>query len=88
MLCRFSFIPFDNLVEETDRYQGYIQADVDLSDTFRFRGEFTYAQTDLDSIGTSPGYPPLQGPGGARLGGGFTVSPQNPGVAPFVAQMD
>ena len=86
VLCRFSFIPFDNLVEETDRYQGYIQADVDLSDTFRFRGEFTYAQTDLDSIGTSPGYPPLQGPGGARLGGGFTVSPQNPGVAPFVAQ--
>lgn len=86
VLCRFSFIPFDNLVEETDRYQGYIQADVDLSDTFRFRGEFTYAQTDLDSIGTSPGYPPLQGPGGAQLGGGFTVSPQNPGVAPFVAQ--
>lgn len=86
ILCRFSFIPFDNLVEETDRYQGYIQADVDLSDTFRFRGEFTYAQTDLDSIGTSPGYPPLQGPGGARLGGGFTVDPNNPGVAPFVAQ--
>lgn len=86
VVCRFSFIPFDNLVEETDRYQGYIQADVDLSDTFRFRGEFTYAQTDLDSIGTSPGYPPLQGPGGARLGGGFTVSPDNPGVAPFVAQ--
>lgn len=86
VLCRFSFIPFDNLVEETDRYQAYVQADVDLSDTFRFHGEFTYAKTDLDSIGTSPGYPPLQGPGGARLGGGFTVSPNNPGVAPFVAQ--
>lgn len=86
VLCRFSFIPFDNLVEDTDRYQGYIQADVDLSDTFRFRGEFTYAQTDLDFIRTSPGYPPLQGPGGAQLGGGFTVSPNNPGVAPFVAQ--
>lgn len=90
-ICRFSFIPFDNLVEETDRYQGYIQADVDLSDTFRFRGEFTYAQTDLDTIGTSPGYPPLQGPGGAGLGGGpifqgFTVPVANPGVAPFLAQ--
>lgn len=86
VLCRFSFIPFDNLVEDTDRYQGYIQADVDLSDTFRFRAEATYAQTDLDTIGTSPGYPPLQGPGGARLGGGFTVSPDNPGVPAFVAQ--
>ncbi len=90
-ICRFSFVPFDNLVEDTDRYQGYIQADVDLSDTFRFRGEFTYAQTDLDSIGTSPGYPPLQGPGGAGLGGGppfggFSVPVENPGVAPFLAQ--
>ena len=90
-VCRFSFVPFDNLVEETDRYQGYIQASVDLSDTTRFRGEFTYAQTDLDSIGTSPGYPPLQGPGGAGLGGGpafqgFSVPVANPGVAPFLAQ--
>ncbi len=90
-VCRFSFVPFDNLVEETDRYQGYVQATVDLSDTFRFRGEFTYAQTDLDSIGTSPGYPPLQGPGGAGLGGGpafggFSVPVANPGVAPFLAQ--
>lgn len=86
IVCRFSFIPNDNLVEEEDRYQGYIQADIDLTDTFRFHGEFTYAQTDLDRIGTSPGYPPLQGPGGARLGGGFSVSPNNPGVAPFVDQ--
>ncbi|MFN2099895.1 TonB-dependent receptor plug domain-containing protein [Altererythrobacter sp. MF3-039] len=86
VVCRFSFIPFDNLVEDEDRYQGYLQADIDLSDTFRFRGEFTYARLELDSIGTSPGYPPLQGPGGARVGGGFLVSPANPGVAPFVNQ--
>ncbi|QLC21484.1 TonB-dependent receptor [Parasphingopyxis sp. CP4] len=85
-ICRFSFIPFDNLVEEEDRYQAYLQADVDLSDTFRFHGEATYARTDLDSIGTSPGYPPLQGPGGARLGGGFTISPNNPGAQIFAQQ--
>ncbi|MEO9600733.1 TonB-dependent receptor [Parasphingorhabdus sp.] len=85
-ICRFSFVPFDNLVEEEDRYQGYIQADVDLSDTFRFHGEFTYAQTDVDRIGTSPGYPPLQGPGGARLGGGFVVPATNPGAQVFLAQ--
>lgn len=86
-ICRFSFIPFDNLIEETDQYQGYLQADIDLSDTFRFHGEFTYAQTDLDRIGTSPGYPPLQGPGGARLGGGFSVSPNNPGAQVFANQL-
>lgn len=86
VLCRFSFIPFDNLIEETNRYQGYLQADVDLTDTFRFRGELSYAKTDMDAIGTSPGYPPLQGPGGARVGGGFTVSPQNPGALVFAQQ--
>ncbi|GAA4644423.1 TonB-dependent receptor [Pontixanthobacter gangjinensis] len=86
-ICRFSFVPFDNLIEETDQYQGYVQADVDLTDTFRFHGEFTYAQTDLDRIGTSPGYPPLQGPGGARLGGGFSVSPDNPGAQVFANQL-
>lgn len=85
-ICRFSFIPFDNLVEEEDRYQGYLQADIDLSDSFRFHGEFTYTQTDLDNVGTSPGFPPLQGPGGAQLGGGFTVSPDNPGAAVFAQQ--
>tara|TARA_R110001599_G_scaffold8428_11_gene40807 strand:+ start:420 stop:3329 length:2910 start_codon:yes stop_codon:yes gene_type:complete len=86
-ICRFSFIPFDNLIEEEDRYQGYVQADIDLTDSFRFRGEFTYAQTDLDRIGTSPGYPPLQGPGGARLGGGFTVDPANPGAQVYANQV-
>ena len=86
-ICRFSFIPFDNLIEDTDQYQGYVQADVDLTDTFRFHGEFTYAQTDLDGIGTSPGYPPLQGPGGARLGGGFSVDPNNPGAQVFADQL-
>ena len=86
VLCRYSFIPFDNLIEETDRYQGYLQADVDLSDSVRWRGEFTYARTDMDSIGTSPGYPPLQGPGGARVGGGFLISPQNPGAQVWAQQ--
>ncbi|WP_240616775.1 TonB-dependent receptor [Sphingorhabdus sp. YGSMI21] len=86
-ICRFSFIPFDNLIEEEDRYQGYIQADIDLSDTFRFHGELTYAQTDLDGIGTSPAYPPLQGPGGAQLGGGFTIDPANPGAQIFADQI-
>ena len=85
--CRFSFIPFDNLVEDEDRYQAYVQADVDLTDTVRFRGEFTYARTDLDGIGTSPGYPPLQGPGGARLGGGFSIAPNNPGAVVFAEQL-
>ena len=86
-ICRFSFIPFDNLVEDEDRYQAYVQADVQLSDSLKFHGEATYARTDLNSIATSPGYPPLQGPGGARLGGGFTIAPNNPGALVFANQL-
>ncbi len=86
ILCRFSFMPFNNLIEEEDRYQGYVQANVDLTDSLRWNAEFTYARTDIEHGGTSPSYPPLQGPAGARLGGGFTVSPDNPGVPAFVEQ--
>ncbi|MBC7506892.1 MAG: TonB-dependent receptor plug domain-containing protein, partial [Sandarakinorhabdus sp.] len=85
-LCRFSFIPFDNLIEEEDRYQGYIQADIDLSDTLKFHLEGLYAQTDLDSLGYSPSFPPTQGPRGSGSISAFTVSPNNPGVPAFLAQ--
>ncbi|MBC7505872.1 MAG: TonB-dependent receptor [Sandarakinorhabdus sp.] len=85
-LCRFSFIPFDNLIEEEDRYQGYIQADIDLSDTLKFHLEGLYAQTDLNSLGYSPSFPPTQGPRGSGSISAFTVSPNNPGVPAFLAQ--
>ncbi len=85
-LCRFSFVPFDNLIEEEDRYQAYIQADVELSDTLNFHLEGLYAQTDLDSLGYSPSFPPTQGPRGSGSANAFTVSPNNPGVAAFLSQ--
>lgn len=86
IICRFPLTPSFNLVEDEDRYQGYVQADVDLDDSLRFHGEFTYAQTDQKSVSMTPAFPPLQGPTGAAVGGGFSVDPSNPGVAAFVAQ--
>ena len=85
-LCRFSFVPFDNLIEEEDRYQGYLQADIDLSDTLKFHLEGLYAQTDLNSLAYSPSFPPTQGPRGSGSVSAFTVSPNNPGVPAFLAQ--
>jgi iron complex outermembrane receptor protein len=85
-LCRFSFVPFDNLIEEEDRYQGILQADVDLSDRLRFHVEGTYSQSDLNSLGYSPSFPPTQGPRGSGSRAAFTVSPNNPGVPAFLAQ--
>ncbi len=85
-ICRFSFVPFDNLIEEEDRYQGILQADVDLSDRLRFHAEGTYSQTDQNSLGYSPAFPPTQGPRGSGSANAFTVSPNNPGVPAFLAQ--
>jgi iron complex outermembrane receptor protein len=85
-LCRFSFIPWNNIIEEEDRYQGYLQADVDLSDRSKVHLEFLYAQTDLNSLGYSPSFPPTQGPRGSGSQNAFTVSPLNPGVAAFLSQ--
>ena len=85
-LCRFSFVPFDNLIEEEDRYQGYLQADIDLSDTLHFHLEGLYSQTDLNSLAYSPSFPPTQGPRGSGSVSAFTVSPNNPGVPAFLSQ--
>ncbi|WP_372916539.1 TonB-dependent receptor domain-containing protein [Sandarakinorhabdus sp.] len=84
-ICRFSFLPWNNIIEEEDRYQGYFQADAELSDRTKLRFEFTYAQTDT-TIGQSPSFPPTQGPRGSGSTSAFTVSPNNPGVPAFLAQ--
>ena len=84
-LCRFSFLPWNNIIEEEDRYQGYFQADAELSDRTKLRFEFTYAQTDT-TIGQSPSFPPTQGPNGSGSRNAFTVSPNNPGVPAFLSQ--
>ena len=85
-ICRFSFIPWNNIIEEEDRYQGYLQADIELSDRTKAHLEFLYAQTDLNSLGYSPSFPPTQGPRGSGSTSAFTVSPLNPGVPAFLAQ--
>lgn len=85
-LCRFSFIPWNNIIEEEDRYQAYAQADWEVSDRTKVRLEFLYAQTDLNSLGYSPSFPPTQGPRGSGSANAFSVAPNNPGVAPFLSQ--
>lgn len=84
-ICRFSFLPWNNIIETEDRYQGYLQLDADVSDRTKVRVELTYAQTDT-TTGQSPSFPPTQGPRGSGSANAFTVSPNNPGVPAFLAQ--
>ncbi len=84
-ICRFSFLPWNNIIENEDRYQGYLQLDAEVSDRTKVRVELTYAQTDT-TTGQSPSFPPTQGPRGSGSTSAFTVSPNNPGVTAFLAQ--
>jgi len=85
-VCRYSYIPFVNLIEEEDRYQVYGQLTADLSDKVRFTAEALYSHTELKELGYSPSYPITQGPNGPGSASAFTVPASNPGYAAYLAQ--
>ncbi|GAA4050771.1 TonB-dependent receptor domain-containing protein [Parerythrobacter jejuensis] len=85
-LCRFTFIPFDNITEDEDRYQVFGQFTADLSDRVRFQADALWSRSDLESINYSPAFPPTQGPRGSGFLAAFTTSPANPGLPAFLAQ--
>jgi iron complex outermembrane receptor protein len=45
--CYFSYLPFDNLVEEEDRYQVYGEFNADVFETGKFHVEAFYTQTSI-----------------------------------------
>jgi len=57
--CGFDFGEFFNLIAEEERFTGYVQADFDVTDNIRWRGEFTYADNEAVR-GNSPTFPFLQ----------------------------
>lgn len=85
-ICRFTYMPFDNLVEDSARTQIYSQLTADLSPEFRMNLEALYAMSDLDNNRFSPSYPPTQGPKGPGSTFAFDVPDTNPGYAAFIAQ--
>ena len=85
-ICRFTYMPFDNLVEDSSRTQVYSQFNADLSTDFRINMEALYAQTILDNNRFSPAYPPTQGPKGPGSVWAFDVPDTNPGYGAFIAQ--
>ncbi|MDP1617061.1 TonB-dependent receptor domain-containing protein [Phenylobacterium sp.] len=78
--CFFTYVPFDNVIEDENRYQIYGEFNVDLADNLRFHAEAHYAKTDIPNILFSPSYPPTSGPNGPGSVGVFTAPVSNPGV--------
>ncbi|MXO89879.1 TonB-dependent receptor domain-containing protein [Pontixanthobacter aquaemixtae] len=85
-VCRYTYIPFVNLIEEENRYQAFAQLDVDLSDSLRFVADALYSHTDVPQLGYSPSYPPTSGPRGPGTAQAFFVPRSNPGFDTFLTQ--
>ena len=85
--CYFTYVPFDNITEDEDRYQVFGELTIDLSDNLRFQMDALYARSELTSLNYSPSFPPTQGPNGSGFVSAFTTSPSNPGVAVFLDQV-
>ena len=60
--CNFHFSLYDNLVEETNRYQIYGETNFDLGDKSKLHLEAFYSSTDVPDWHTSPSYLSLQTP--------------------------
>lgn len=84
--CYFTYVPFDNLIEDEDRYQLYGEANYDLNENTRFHVEAHYAKTSIPNIRFSPSYPPTSGPNGPGSVGVFTAPRSNPGVLTALQQ--
>ena len=84
--CYFSYLPFDNLVEEQDQYQVYGEFNSNVGDTGKFHVEALYSQTSQPDFRFSPGYPPTSGPSGPGSVNVFSVAGTNPGFNTFLTQ--
>lgn len=90
-VCGFQFTPFDNIVEEENRYQVLGKADFDLSDKHKLSLQAFYAATEVPKIAFSPSFPPVGGASGPTadasiVPGQFFVPITNPGFATLIAQ--
>ena len=84
--CYFTYLAFDNLVEEQDQYQLYGEFNADVGASSKFHVEALYSQTSIPGIRFSPGYPPTSGPNGPGSVNVYGVPSTNPGFNTFLQQ--
>lgn len=85
--CATQYTPFDLLVEREDRWQAYLEAEVELTDTLSVEVSGLLGNTRV-SANTSPSYILLNTPtpGLANpIGSQFWVPPNNPGLIAYRA---
>jgi len=90
-VCGFQFTPFDNVVEEENRYQVLGKANFEISDRHKLSLQAFYSATEVPQIAFSPSFPPVGGASGPTadasiVPGQFFVPLTNPGFASLGAQ--
>lgn len=86
IFCGYQFTDYNNLVEEQDYYQGYVQLTADLSDDLRFNIDGLYAFSRIETA-LSPSYPTTQGLSGPGATFQYYIPFTNPGFADFAARV-
>jgi iron complex outermembrane receptor protein len=85
--CAAQYSLFDLLVEREDRYEAYLETEIDLTDRIAFEASALYGHTDVHA-NTSPSYILLNTPTAGLanpIGSQFFVPPNNPGLIAYRA---
>lgn len=85
--CAYNYIPYYNLVEDTDTYRVYAQLNAKITDDMDFHADVSYGQVTVPQVFGSPAQPMVRGP--AMATGSvfqFYVPISNPHAAAFAAR--
>ncbi|WP_374572080.1 TonB-dependent receptor domain-containing protein [Phenylobacterium sp.] len=80
--CAYNYIPYYNLVENTDTYRAYAQLNAKITDDMEFHGEVAYGQVTVPQVFGSPSQPMIRGP---ALAPGATFQLYVPITNPYAA---
>jgi iron complex outermembrane receptor protein len=86
-VCYWHYTPFDNLVEEEDRYQAYGEFNFEVNENTTAHAEVMWSSTDVPHWKTSPSYALLGVPTASVGGvaGQYRIPANNPGLIAFAA---
>ncbi len=86
IFCGYQFTDYNNLVEDQDYYQGYLQVTADVSDRLRFNADGLYAFSRIETA-LSPSYPTTQGLAGPGATFQYYIPFTNPAFADFASRV-
>jgi len=79
--CRFQYSQFDNIAEEEEHTQVFVESTYQIDDVTSFHAEFLWASNEAPEWKTSPSYPPQ-----SLLGGDQILMPGMPHYDDFLAR--